>query len=331
MHAHQVTGGLFWHYKELDFSAEGYYKRMNNLVEYKDNGPVLPSFEGWEDRVGVGKGRSYGLELMVQKKTGRFNGWIGYTLSWSDRWFPDGTVNKGHRFPSKYDNRHKVDIVASYKLSKKVELTAAWMYKSGNHLTIQDVQYRPLPELTERGYQEELWWGYGENASSRNNYQLPAYHRLDLGANFYRYKKNGRMGIWNLSLCNAYFKANPFSVRPIYYQTEKGGRSCWSRPCCFFSSLLFLIHINSDGDEEDTVCLVPAFVCLLYPRRGAGPSARFSAPGAECFRFAGYGCDGFLVQKLVCLGHGYGRRGRGWQHTSVYKRPFARTYAARFR
>ena len=47
MHAHQVTGGLFWHYKELDFSAEGYYKRMNNLVEYKDNGPVLPSFEGW--------------------------------------------------------------------------------------------------------------------------------------------------------------------------------------------------------------------------------------------------------------------------------------------
>lgn len=119
MHAHQVTGGLFWHYKELDFSAEGYYKRMNNLVEYKDNGPVLPSFEGWEDRVGVGKGRSYGLELMVQKKTGRFNGWIGYTLSWSDRWFPDGTVNKGHRFPSKYDNRHKVDIVASYKLLGK--------------------------------------------------------------------------------------------------------------------------------------------------------------------------------------------------------------------
>mgnify|MGYP001242985883 CR=1 FL=1 len=144
-----MTGGLFWHYKGLDFSAEGYYKRMNNLVEYKDNGPVLPSFAGWEDRVGVGKGRSYGLELIVQKKTGRFNGWIGYTLSWSDRWFPDGTVNKGHRFPSKYDNRHKVDIVTSYKLSKKVELTAAWMYKSGNHLTIQDVQYRPLPELTE--------------------------------------------------------------------------------------------------------------------------------------------------------------------------------------
>ena len=115
-----------------------------------------------------------------------------------------------------------------------MELTAAWMYKSGNNKKNQDVQYRPLPELTERGYQEELWWGYGENASSRNNYQLPAYHRLDLGANFYRYKKNGRMGIWNLSLCNAYFKANPFSVRPIYYQTEKG------REVVLEQTLLFL-------------------------------------------------------------------------------------------
>ena len=108
------------------------------------------------------------------------------------------------------------------------------MYKSGNHLTIQDVQYRPLPELTERGYREELGWGYGQNASSRNNYQLPAYHRLDLGVNFYRYKKNGRMGIWNLSLCNAYFKVNPFSVRPVYYQTEKG------REVVLEQTLLFL-------------------------------------------------------------------------------------------
>ena len=85
----------------------------------------------------------------------------------------------------------------------------------------------------------------------------------------------------------------------------------------FFSILLLITSCMKEVDLE-----------YLRP---AGPSARFSAPGAECFRFAGYGCYGFLVQKLVCLGHGYGRRGRGWQHTSVYKRPFARTYAARFR
>ncbi|RHR49991.1 TonB-dependent receptor [Parabacteroides sp. AF17-28] len=238
MSAHQVTGGLFWHYKGFDFSAEGYYKRMNNLVEYKDNSLVVPAFSGWEDRVGVGKGRSYGLELMAQKKTGRFNGWIGYTLSWSDRWFPDGSVNKGVRFPSKYDNRHKIDIVASYKLSRKVELTAAWMYKSGNHVTIQDMYYRSSPDYTENGYRQEFWWyggtGEGTSASSRNNYQLSPYHRLDLGANFYRYKKNGRMGIWNLSLCNAYFKPNPFSVRPRFYTTENG------REAVLEQTLLFL-------------------------------------------------------------------------------------------
>lgn len=222
MNAHQVTGGLAWYFHGLDFSAEGYYKRMNNLVEYKDNGPVLPAFAGWEDRVGVGKGRSYGMELMVQKKAGRFNGWIGYTLSWSDRWFPDGTINKGVRFPSRYDNRHKIDIVASYRLSKKVELTAAWMYKSGNHITLQDVNYRPSPDLTDGETDELGEWTSGLSASSRNNYQLSPYHRLDLGANFYRYKRNGRMGIWNLSLCNAYFKPNPFTVRPRIYQLTDG-------------------------------------------------------------------------------------------------------------
>lgn len=220
MNAHQVTAGLFWHYRGLDFSAEGYYKRMNNLVEYRDNAPSLPSFTGWEGRVGVGKGRSYGMELMVQKKAGRFNGWAGYTLSWSDRWFPDGTVNKGRRFPSRYDNRHKIDVVASYRLSKKVELTAAWMYKSGNHVTIQDIRYHALFDPGENGTDRASLWTEGANASSRNNYQLSPYHRLDLGVNFYRYKKKGRMGVWNLSLCNAYLKPNPFTVRPLVYQTE---------------------------------------------------------------------------------------------------------------
>ena len=82
--------------------------------------------------------------------------------------------------------------------------------------------------------------GICENASSRNNYQLPAYHRLDLGANFYRYKKNGRMGIWNLSLCNAYFKGESF-LSPAYLLSNgkrAGGRVGADlvvpfRPFCF--------------------------------------------------------------------------------------------------
>lgn len=241
MNAHQVSGGLFYHWKGFDFSAEGYYKRMNNLVEYKDNSPALSSFSGWEDRVGLGKGRAYGMELMAQKKNGRLNGWIGYTLSWSDRWFPDGSVNKGRRFPAKYDNRHKIDIVATYKLSRKVELTAAWMYASGNRITIMDQVYRPATGQTNNGYLDDWFIGNGQSASSRNNYQLSPYHRLDLGANFYRYKKKGRMGIWNLSLSNAYMHPNPFLVTPDYSYSEDGKRHVYLKQTILF---LFLPSIS---------------------------------------------------------------------------------------
>lgn len=221
MHAHQVTGGFFLNLlKTYDLSAEAFYKRMNNLVEYKDNVPVATTFTGWEDRVGTGKGRAYGLELTARKNNGRLTGWIGYTLSRSDRWFPDRSVNKGRIYPSKYDNRHKIDVVARFRLSRKVELTAAWMYASGNRVTIQDRFYLLPAGPFGSGAFDNLYTPYGTGASSRNNYQLPPYHRLDVGANFYRHKKKGRMGIWNLSLCNAYLRNNPFVVRPVYYYRD---------------------------------------------------------------------------------------------------------------
>lgn len=189
---------------------------MSNLLEYRDNAPELTAFSGWEKRVGIGNGRAYGMELMVQKKSGRLSGWLAYTLSYSDRCYPDGTVNKGKSFLSRFDNRHKIDLVTTFKISPKVELTAAWIYKSGNRVTIQDMHYR---SGIDRNEQNELWHFfpvYDRNASARNNYRLPPYHRLDLGVNFFRYKKEGRVGIWNVSLCNAYFRPNPFSVHPSF-------------------------------------------------------------------------------------------------------------------
>lgn len=242
MNAHQFTAGFYYTLnKQYNFSAEGYFKRMNNLIEYRDRFTVGTDYSNWEERVGEGYGRSYGMELMAQKKTGRLSGWIGYTLSWSDRHFPDGSVNKGRRFPSKYDNRHKIDVVATYKLSHKVELTAAWMYASGNHITIMDQMYHGGTGQTNNGYMHGNGYimgadGVGYAASSRNNYQLAPYHRLDLGLNFYRYKKKGRMGIWNLSLCNAYCYPNPFTVEPDYYVDSVTGK----REVFLSQSILFL-------------------------------------------------------------------------------------------
>lgn len=201
----QVSAGFYYNLNnQYDFSVEGYYKKMNNLLEYKDGSSFMPSFASWEDKMTVGSGRGYGVELMVRKDTGRLTGWVGYSLSWADRYFAD--LNKGVRFPARYDNRHKLNIVAMYKLSPRVELSAAWTYASGNHQTLSLEEYEG-PTTPEIGGNTHV-----ELFDARNNYQLPAYHRLDLGINIYRPKKKGRMGIWNISIYNAYCRMNPFLV-----------------------------------------------------------------------------------------------------------------------
>lgn len=226
MSSHQYTAGLYYTLnRTFDFSAEVYYKHLNNLIEYKDRWPAEVAFQGWEERVSMGKGRAYGLELMAQKTVGKTTGWIGYTLSWADRWFPDGSVNKGRRYPFRYDNRHKVNIVASHKFSRKVELTASWVFASGNHITIPEYQYLGATSQTGNGYFDlNQYTQYGKGASSRNNYQLVPYHRLDLGVNFYRYKNGGRLGIWNLSIYNSYLKPNAFMTEANTYQNGDDNR-----------------------------------------------------------------------------------------------------------
>lgn len=218
MSSHQFSTSLCYNLnKKYDFILEGYYKRMNNLIEYRDHALPENTFNGWEDRVGIGKGRSYGLEFMVQKKVGKTSGWIGYTLSWSDRWYPDGSVNHGARYPYRYDNRHKVNVVLSRRLSRKVELTGTWMFASGNHITIPEYMYSGAGGQKINGFiPGDLSHVPGRGASAWNNYQLSPYHRLDLGANFYRYMKNGRIGIWNLSVYNVYLQPNPFTVKTVW-------------------------------------------------------------------------------------------------------------------
>ena len=219
MSSHQITAGLYYNLKRMyDFSIEGYYKRLNNLIDYKDHWPVETHFSGWEDRVGLGKGKTYGVEFMAQKTNGKTTGWIGYTLSWSDRWFPDGSVNKGRHFPFRFDNRHKVNVVVSRKLSRKVELTGAWVFASGNHISLPEYKYLSPIYQKENGYAGVEYRPMNSGLSARNNYQLSPYHRLDLGVNFYRYKKKGRMGIWNISIYNTYLKPNPFMTEVMVNQ-----------------------------------------------------------------------------------------------------------------
>ena len=214
----QVSAGFYYNLnKEYNFSVEGYYKTLDNLLEYRDGHTFTPSFVNWEDKLTAGEGSSYGAEFMVRKETGRTTGWVGYGLSWSDRQFDE--LNQGARYPARFDNRHKLNIVVMHKISPKVELSAAWSYASGNHVTLSLENYYEngtgSPTNNDNHYMdasESIDYYEG-----RNNYQLPAYHRLDCGIKIYRPKKKGRMGIWTVSIYNVYSRMNPFMI----YKSDK--------------------------------------------------------------------------------------------------------------
>ncbi|MDR3141809.1 MAG: TonB-dependent receptor [Tannerellaceae bacterium] len=211
MNAHQVSAGAYYNLnKKYDFSMEGYYKTMNNLIEYQDNALLYPDYAGWDRKVSTGSGRSYGIELMARKPEGRTSGWIAYTLSWSDRIFTDKQVNRGERFPFKYDNRHKLNLTVLHKFSPKTDLSASWTYASGNRVTIPLEGY-----ISNAAPHEKVYFDY---TLGRNAAKLGDYHRLDISLNIYLPKEKGRMGIWNISLYNAYCRMNPFYITQSYFK-----------------------------------------------------------------------------------------------------------------
>ncbi len=220
MRSHQYSIGAFYNLNDLvDLSIEGYYKSMHNLIEYKDGASFLGSSTGWEDKVVMGDGWSYGIELLAQKTIGKTTGWVGYTWAKSERLFdrPGQELNYGRVFPAKYDRRHDISIVASHKFSEKFDLAATWVFSTGNTGTLAMQHYAAgtVPESTN-------YWYYGtpqhitgemDYISSRNNYRFNPYHRMDIGMNFHKKKKYGTR-TWNISIYNAYSNNNPFLVYP---------------------------------------------------------------------------------------------------------------------
>ncbi len=203
MYAHQVAAGVFYNWSGIaDLSAELYYKNMDNMLEYKDGASFFGTSSGWEEKVCMGDGWSYGIELLAQRTIGDVTGWVGYTWSRTMRRFdrPGQTLNNGDPFPAKYDRRHDLSIMVSYKPSKEFDCSATWVFSSGNTGTLALQEYYD-PETGETiSY-----------VSSRNNFRMPAYHRLDVGVNFHKEKKRG-ISTWSLSVYNLYNRKNPFLV-----------------------------------------------------------------------------------------------------------------------
>ena len=213
MRARQAAAGLFYELGPVDFSLEGYWKGMDNLLEYRDGATFLGSSSGWEDKVASGRGWAYGIEFLAQKKSGRFTGWVGYTWSRTMRLFDreGNVINFGRPFPAKYDRRHDLSIVASYEFSKKFDLSATFVYGTGlcGSLALQTISVPPGYNFDAGSFTNPYPVDYLE---SRNNYRLPSYQRLDIGFNFHREFRSGRHRTINLSVYNVYNRNNPFLV-----------------------------------------------------------------------------------------------------------------------
>ncbi len=194
----QYAGGLFKNFRnnEYETSIELYYKRMQNQIEYKEG--YSPSLRDPEEEFVFGKGWSYGSELFINKTRGRLTGWIGYTLSWTWRKFPD--LNAGAKYPAKYDRRNDLSVVGTYELNKKWKLGGVFIYATGNATSLPEHFYVINGVLT-------------QEYSAINKYRLPSYHRLDISATYTPERKNKKVqSSWVFSVYNLYNRKNPYFI-----------------------------------------------------------------------------------------------------------------------
>ena len=200
---------------EYELSLEGYYKTMNDLITYKAGYSNLESTEAWENAVETGgEGKSYGAELFLQKKKGKTTGWIGYTLSWSNRRFDN--INFGEWYPYKYDRRHDFSLVISHKFNEEWDIGATLVYGTGNAITFPQGVYLGMTQEFRDKLTAELVESYG----SRNSTRLPSYHRLDFAINKHRRKENWK-STWTLGAYNLYNRKNPFFAYLAYQDDQR--------------------------------------------------------------------------------------------------------------
>lgn len=225
-----ALGAYYTGLKGWEFSLEGYYKDMTNILEYKEATRFIGSTASWEEKVEMGKGRSFGVEFMGQRTVGNTTGWFSYAWAKSDRKFSKGGINNGERFPFKYDRRHHVNLVVNHKFSDRFDVGASWFFATGTTTTLaQEVTAVIRPNannyLPSAGVENAVVWDQ-EYVESRNNFRLPSSHRLNIGVNFHKKTRRG-MRTWNVSLYNVYNAMNPTFVHRTYKPVEYNNGGSW--------------------------------------------------------------------------------------------------------
>ncbi len=214
----EYSVGYFRNFNNNTFetSVELYYKEMENQVEYREGATPDQDIKNNPDNNFVfGRGWSYGAEFFVKKAKGKFTGWIGYTLAYTKRKFPE--INKGETYSAKYDRRHDASLVLTYDRNAKWTFGAVWVYATGDALTLPAERYfvSSGPPVTVESNGDitlnnnfNILSGYGK----RNDFRQKAFHRLDLSATLHVLKQRRWQSEWVFSIYNFYGRQNPYFI-----------------------------------------------------------------------------------------------------------------------
>jgi len=206
--ADQISAGWFLNSTDEQYSVsiEGYFKYMQNLIDYENGADVLlnPDFES---QLVFGKGRAYGVELLLRKNSGKFTGWIGYTLSKTEKSFDD--LMAGRWFPARQDRTHDFSLVASYQLFRNLLFSGSWVYYTGDAITF------PVGKYSIDGAVVYLF-------SDRNGDRMPEYHRLDLGVTWVLKEAEKWHSDLTFSVYNVYNRKNAYTISFRESETHPG-------------------------------------------------------------------------------------------------------------
>jgi hypothetical protein len=218
--------------KNLTITVEGYYKWMKNVLNYKEGANFLnvgdnsnaETQNDWQTKVVSGTGLSYGAEFLIQKKVGKFTGWIGYTLSWT--WLQFDSLNFGERFAARYDRRHDISVVGIYKINDHITLSATWVYGTGNAITLPIASYGVEQHAVPGAQQSQpspngIWpYSVAGDYGKKNSFRMSPYHRMDIGIQFHK-KLKRCVRTFEFSIYNVYSRQNPYFYYINYDQNSK--------------------------------------------------------------------------------------------------------------
>ena len=261
MRSHQISGGAFFRFPyAMHLNVEGWWKRMDNLIEYSGMNTLFPRLTVWEQDFKTGKGRSYGMEVDLGYETQRLAVNLFYTLSWNERLFVEVWPDW---YRDRNDNRHKVTVQANWRINDKWELYGAWNYHSGNRVSVADQYVQGIYTRFDKDsyyYHNRETGEVTPNAVGRwvyeapGNVKLPDYHRLDLGVNRHRKTRRGNEAIWNFSIYNAYSRINPLYAVVKLKGNEYAGDTRYRD---FFKTVSFV------GQGYGIIPIVPTFSYTL--------------------------------------------------------------------